>query len=301
MKKFIAKSLFVISAIVVAASITGCDKKNTPEPTVTPQESSSPTQSESPRYLGALVLDDYYFIFGDSDATGFMFMDNGVVMVSDGKLLQYVLDGSFVTLLSDGVVDSTLRIVDDYTLEEGNYGITFSRINENAEPEVEFQSILNGKNYYLDGNINERSYVFNDDGSLIIETPVGRKNGTYIVEDDVITIVSGGQTVVLRVMDATTVKDESTGDTYTFEGALDRQLDFTGYYCQSGDPDALRLYFRRNGKVEFEFQGEQKAVGTYTIDGFIVILQLEGDTDEFLIHNSYYLQNGDGVTFIRIP
>jgi len=317
MTRLLRNCTIVVMAIALAATVacsdaqppeTEPDWQPSPTPvTITPEPDPSPTPDTPIEEVLLLEYDKYYFMYGDPDSFGIVFLESGVAFDTDGDEFMFEVEGSEIVVLGDGETDSRIRIIDSFTLEMLSYGIIL--IREGGEG---FGIISSGfdapplfffnEHYYLNGDDSGISLYFLDDGDVEIDGSPEFAIGRYMIDEDVVTLIVDGYVFsALRVVNCIVLEDVETLEMFTLAGALDRTLALDAFYYMEGDKNDLSLYFWDDGEVDFDIQGMEIAIGTYTLDGYVITLELDDEETELIIVNSYILESDDGFVFIRIP
>jgi len=255
-----------------------------------------------------LELDKYYYMDGDPDSVGYVFLKDGSVYDNEGEEGRFELDGEIITVFLDDEQVASLKLIDEYTFLDTESGIVYIReggggFGVSDKTGTGYSQILFGEYYYLSGDENEPGFYFYRDFSVDVGTPSDWEEGVYSVDNDVITIdLDGKRIAVLVIINMAELLDtNSITDIYALEGALTRELVIDDYYYLDGDANAANLWFFSDGYVELEDPSGDTGMGSYTVDGGTLFLELGGETDALYIVNSYILESDWGFSFIRLP
>jgi len=257
-----------------------------------------------------LEFEECYHMFGDPIYPGLIFREDGFVTTSDGFELEYEAEGTMISFLQDGAFEPILRIIDEFTLEEVATGIRYVREGGDEfgslfEFPVGVRVFFTGEYYFLDGEADEASLYFKDDGTADFFDLEDDLQATYVIDGSEITVtVEDGEIIVLKLLDPVTLEDAETGEKYGLSGAFSRELElFEGYY-QFGDNEELSLFFRDENEVDFVDLGIVVATGEYTVEEeeHTISIDLYGEEILLSIVNSYILYFvGQDINFIRMP
>ena len=336
MRKFI---VFMLALPVVAmmVSLAGC--KDDPPPPPEPVRSSSPgpaSPSATPSPVsqqpapppaptddggysdyGLLETAERYYVNGDEDAPYCIFFSDDTVQDEYGAEGMFEARGSYIYIYFNGSHVGTLTIIDAYTLEDEESGVRWIReggdgfgadaesmeSGESAPPYVSIglPPIIFGKNYYLEGDTDDVSLYFWEDGDVDIEGGAENIYAEYIYTGEEIIITRGGQVIlVLVVVNPAELEDVNSWDCYYFEGAHDYELETYERYYLNGDEDDVQLWFWSDGTVDVTNPDGDAANADYYVDGYSVYIDI-GYEVELEIVNSYVLRDDEGNVFVRLP
>ena len=329
MKKLTVKCVLILAAVVFSLIVTGCSDTSapgsasppttqpsasgspapTPPPSPSPSDLAPPVSSEPPEPdFGMLELDKYYYMDGDPDSVGYVFLSDGAIFDSEGIQGRFELDGENITVFLDGNLVATLKLIDEYTFLETESGIVYIReggggFGVSDKTGTGFSQILYGEYYYKNGDEDEPGFYFYRDFSVDVGTPSDWEEGVYSIDNDIITIELDGKHIadLVIINMAELLDSDNITDIYALEGALTREIVIDDYYYLDGDENAANLWFFIDGFVELEDPSGETGTGSYSVDGATLFLELGGETDELHIVNSYILESDWGFSFIRLP
>jgi len=321
------KLVLVPAVVILALSVPGCNNAAAPAPASSPPRQSpaspsltpppspspsptSPSPSPEPpvQGLGLLEPDKYYYMQGDPDSTGYVFLEDGFVFDNYGEEGQFELDGEVIVIRFDSGLIVNMRLIDEFTLLDTGSGTVYIReggigFGTSGPAASGYSQILFEAFYFLSGDEHELSFCFHDDGAVNIGTPAEWDEGTYTVNNDEITIVSEGRPIIiLTVINLAELADlNNPPDVYAFKAAFAAELVAGDYYYIDGDIDSASLCFSADGQVKIEDPYGDSEIGLFTVDGEMVTIELGGETDVLYIVNSYILESVWGLLFIRFP
>ena len=332
MRKYSLRVILVLLSIAVAFSVVGCGdtEKPTSPPTQTafanpsastsPQGSPEPAPSTPPANdspepgtserggtellfdLVMLVLDEYYYLGGDPDLGGIMFLEDGSITTTEDDEGTYEVDDKSISIFYDGEMTAELTLVDDSIIYSEDSGEFFIREGGPRMVTEDLDLILFSEYYFLDGDSDEVSYYFYDDGDVDIGTSDEWERGIYLVSDYTLTVILEGEIVkVLGFVNIAELEDIKTTEIYALEDALSYELVTSAYYYQDGDEDADNLWFYDDGDVDLQDSDGETETGTYTVQGDTISVTYGEDSADLEIVNSYILEADNGMMFIRLP
>lgn len=326
MKKKVVRIAIVLLVVAMALSLGACKEDPPPPPAPTqsspanspspsqppaPPPAQSPSPSPEPVYsdYGLLEIVERYYLNGDDDAAYCIFFSDDTIQDEYGEEGEFDVFGNYINIFYNGEHVATLEILDSYTLEDVETGTLWIRdggyIPQPTGPSyvsAGLPPIIFNKYFYLDGDTDETSLYFWEDGDVDIESPNGNIYADYVWTGNEIVIMREGQVIlVLSIDNPTELEDVNSWDSYYFEDAHTYELETSERYYLNGDEDELQLWFWSDGTVEIEnTNGDVNTADYYTI-GYTVYIDI-GYEVELEIVNSYVLRdNEDGEMFIRLP
>lgn len=321
MKNPVITGLLILLSISLAITAAGCFRTVPPEPAPRPTPtgpSATPPPSPQPEppepepepepEPDLLELGEYYFMYGDPSQLGLLFTEEGLVINTEGFEGSFESDGSTVSIFVDGESDSSLKILDEYTLEDVETGALF--IREGGEGYGGLEGLpsgprlfLTGVYYFIDGDQEGDSIFFQDDGTVIVYTAEDVEHGEYTLDGNELEItVDGEPGMVLTILDPAALEAAVTGEIYGLVGLYDLELVLDARYYQFGDADDMCFMFHDEEEVIIELMGEEVSVGTYTVEEQLLVLDFDGEKTELIILNNYVLGvAGQDVMFVRLP
>ena len=330
MKKTVVRIAIFLLAIAMAFSLSGCKDDPPPEPpppapaSQTPSPAPSQSPAPSPAPAPVLEQDDYYsdyglletaeryYLYGDEGSAYCIFFSDDTVQDEFGDEGEFDVFGDLIFIYFNGEHVATLEIMDFYTLEDVESGVKWIReggFGYNPEEPVPayvsagLPPIIFGKYYYLEGDSDDVSLYFWEDGDVDIEGGNENIYGEYIYTGDAIVITREGRTVlILSIDNPAELSDVNSWDSYYFEGAHTYELETAERYFLNGDTDGLNLWFWSDGTLDIETPaGDTISTDYYTI-GYTVYASVGGDDITMEIVNSYVLMDEfNGDMFIRMP
>lgn len=334
MKKKITIMLAILLAVAMAAALAGCKDdpppqpeptRNTPanttSPSVTPSPSPTPSQSAAPSPAPVYDDDDFglletaerYYAYGDPNSSYCIFFSDNTVQDEYGEEGEFEVYGDTIDVYFNGNYVGSFIIIDWYTIEDEQSGLQWIReggagFQDDSRDEPTYVStglppIIFGKYYYLDGDPDERSLYFWDDGDVDIKDGDDDIYCEYVYTGDEVVIIREGRVIlILSVMNPAELEDVDSWDIYMFEDARSYELETNDRYYLNGDTDEMNFYFWSDGTIDFETANGDTASSSYYVLGYTVYIDIGGVEYSFEIVNSYILQDeASGDMLIRLP
>jgi len=266
-----------------------------------------------------LELDSYYFMDGDPGLPGYVFLEDGVIIDTDGDEWLYEIDGENVRVgrNSDPAFNINMRLIDEYTILELEHGIIYIReggegFGADRQWGAAIDLIFYEIPYYPGGLAGETSFFFFSGGKVAISAPDIYDEGEYRIENDEILINcindEDSPDIVLVILNMSELTGpENAGIVYAPEGAYDRGLAIGEYYYMDGDIKDGKLRFINDSEFEFGDQSGESEKGSYTFDGSIVTIELGGEpiplrlVNSFVLGLDWNLGSDWDLVFIRYP